>query len=913
MTATLSGSSAPTSANVLMTVTVHNGGATPIDVNSISVPLPAGFSFFNILTVDFGTPTIAPTPSDTGTLVWSGFSLPTLAAGASASIDFHVTTSSVPGGYSFTPTGTTTAGSVTSNAVSVELGAPTLGLGITASSPSITPGGAAVNVITTYANTGTVSATDATMVMTVPAGFTVTSPGGGTWSAGPRTITWTLGTIAGLASASRTVSVTTHSPYSGASPASFPVQITADGPLTASASSALMVDTPGSALGVDITLADPNVAAGATVPLTIHYANASPHAAAGAQLTIAIPSGFTFASASNSGSHSSGTVTWSLGSLAGSATGSVTVNVVASSPWTGLLNPATFLAPLSATSATSATDTQLVGVDYGNGTTVCSTYYFQSTAFTNGTAATTGYLATAAEPTASTPTTISLSVTTTPQFVGRFFQGPAATTDVVFNGTLTTYFYVSKSSGPQLKLDASVYDFNPGDDSKTPLGQASFTKTGSGTNVEYSFAIPLTGTLPKGHRLLWEFDAYSNNNTNFTFNFGSVNGAVAASNSPSRASFCVDPPATPVLDHDVTPLLGSTSGYTTYVFDASSDGQAPGGPIVAGGSGVLVVLASIDSPYGGSSTDILSTAGLVSAQTTSLTDKPLVKLLAPAVSVEVTSNATIAVPGDTITYTAAVTNYGAAPASLTLTSTLPVQAYYTYVANSPAEGGSAVASENFTTPMLTIPLASLAAGASTTVTWQMDVASGSVPAGTTPHTLSVVVADSGAVNVTSNSVTVNTDTVPALDVQITASAPHTPAEAGDIVTVTATVASTGGATATGVTFAGPIFASGAYVGGSLSLTGTGALTDVVDGDAGRFNGGANAVSVALGNLAPGDVRVLSWQVRLSADLTAGANTITGTGTAVAGNAGSRSDTYDVATTAAVVMTATLQAVARLPR
>ncbi|MDP3154170.1 MAG: Ig-like domain-containing protein [Archangium sp.] len=76
-----------------------------------------------------------------------------------------------------------------------------------------------------------------------------------------------------------------------------------------------------------VTKTAPATTSATNFTFTINYTNAGPGAVFAASLVDVLPTGTTFVSATGGGVHAAGTVTWTLGTLAKNATGSVTVTV----------------------------------------------------------------------------------------------------------------------------------------------------------------------------------------------------------------------------------------------------------------------------------------------------------------------------------------------------------------------------------------------------------------------------------------------------------------------------------------------------------------------------------------------------------------------------------------------------------
>ncbi|PYT16815.1 MAG: hypothetical protein DMF51_03805, partial [Acidobacteria bacterium] len=85
-------------------------------------------------------------------------------------------------------------------------------------------------------------------------------------------------------------------------------------------------------LAVSASDAPDPVAAGANLTYTLSYSNTGSAGATGVILSDTVPANTTFVSATGGGSLSTGVVTWSIGSLAAGASGSVTLTVRVNSP-----------------------------------------------------------------------------------------------------------------------------------------------------------------------------------------------------------------------------------------------------------------------------------------------------------------------------------------------------------------------------------------------------------------------------------------------------------------------------------------------------------------------------------------------------------------------------------------------------
>ncbi|MGI9343899.1 MAG: hypothetical protein ACR2QV_13755, partial [Gammaproteobacteria bacterium] len=192
--------------------------------------------------------------------------------------------------------------------------------------------GELVRVDVTVTNTGASAETSAVLEASVPAEFSTFFNGGattggatctnGTCSAG-EVVTWSLGTFA--PGQSTTVSYWTDVLSGGSAPADGTV-ITVDADLTydvaqaTSASQSVTADADNPlAIEIDQDL-DP-VRSGDTMVYTVSYGNRGINSVTGNSLSVPLPAGVTFVSASGGGSLNAGAVEWNLGTLVAGQSG----------------------------------------------------------------------------------------------------------------------------------------------------------------------------------------------------------------------------------------------------------------------------------------------------------------------------------------------------------------------------------------------------------------------------------------------------------------------------------------------------------------------------------------------------------------------------------------------------------------
>ena len=327
--------------------------------------------------------------------------------------------------------------------------------------------------------------------------------------------------------------------------------------------------------------------------------------------------------------------------------------------------------------------------------------------------------------------------------------------------------------GRASRSGTTVYDYNSTTGARVQLGQGTQSFTGSQTGL-LTFTTPLTGTLTNNHRLLWTYEATSNNaqSTDLLFQYdGTVANSISDTHPPidttfanSRADFCVTPPANLTLAKTVDKAsvtggvstaiqytltfanTGQTKATGTQVIDtlpagvtfgsATLNGSAvtPGqigqqltfanvksstdavaGEVSAGASGTIVIDATVGA---GASGSLVNTASVSSAQTSAVNATATTTVInpggggTPALAISLSADRSTAQPGDTVTYTATVVNIGTASAlSVQVGDVLPLFSYYTFGVCS---GGCVN-----TSGTLTWNVGTLAIGASATYTFTM--------------------------------------------------------------------------------------------------------------------------------------------------------------------------------------------------
>ncbi len=210
---------------------------------------------------------------------------------------------------------------------------PVMTLTKQADNEQVSPG-ATVNYTLSYANTGNDQATALVLTDTLAANTSfVSASNGGSYEAGSNTVTWNLGDLAAGAAGTVTVTVTVASPLPDGTPLINSATANADNAQPVSASVTVQVNSQ-PVLTLTKSVDQPTSAPGQTLNFTISYGNTGDDSAFDVVLVDPLPPGTTFVSASAGGSHdpATGTVTWTLGTLAAGASGSVTVSVQLPTP-----------------------------------------------------------------------------------------------------------------------------------------------------------------------------------------------------------------------------------------------------------------------------------------------------------------------------------------------------------------------------------------------------------------------------------------------------------------------------------------------------------------------------------------------------------------------------------------------------
>jgi len=945
-------SSVATGGNVDFTLTISNPLGSPITVSAIDDALPAGFAYASNLG---GTlvPTSSPSAGATGTASWA-FSPPaSVEAGASATLVFRSIAAATPGNYNNTATAGSSFGILSSAPIAVAVDSARLSLSKTPSTYSIAPDGATQLVYTlAYSNDSTIAVTAALISDALPAGTTFVGCAGASCSNVSGTITWSLGTLAGGAKGSVALTVTVASSYATSSltnSATLSASDPAGNPVTKTATSTIAVaipppTSPAFTLSKSANLVQ--VAPGGTVTWTFAYNNFGTAQGTGVTIADPLPAGFTFLSCTGGCVNGSGTVSWNIGAVTPGAGGTVTVTATAANPFISP-DPAVNTGSINWTENAGAavTATASVGVT-GN---ACSTYFFRKTTGTVGfdgtkQLATISPVPQASDIGGSTTIVVPGGANNYSSTVLSFYQSPATATDVVLTGnTLTTNMFIDRNPGPGITIRTTVYDYNSTTGARVQLGQGTQSFTGSQTGL-LTFSVPLTGTLASNHRLLWTYEATSNNaqSTSILFQYdGTVPNSVSDTSPPiattfanSRADFCVTPPASLTLAKtvDKASVSGGVATAIQYTLSFANTGQSnatgaqvidtlpagvsfvsatlngsavtptqagqqltftgvksstdgTGGQISGGASGTILINATVGA---GASGSLINDASISSTQTSAVNATATTTVASaggggtPALAISLAADTTTAVPGDTVTYTVTVVNIGTAGATnVQISDVLPIASYYVFgICSGGCSNSSGTLSWN---------VGALASGASVSYTFTMLAGGSGLAAGITviPDTASTQATAIAPIG--SNTVNVSLNGNPSLALSKAAS-PNSGLEPGDSVTYTLTLSNQGSAAASGVVVTDPIPSGTSFAGNINASLGSGS-----------FDAVANRVTFNVGTLASGASATLSFDVTIGS-LPAGSATINNSASASAGNAASQTASAPASASAQPVLT-----------
>ncbi|WP_222932384.1 IPTL-CTERM sorting domain-containing protein [Allochromatium humboldtianum] len=927
-----------------ITITNPSNNSDAITVSSITDTLPAGFSFDSNQGGSLN-PSASP-DSGSYSLTWTFSPEVSIPKGETRTLIFRANASSVAGTYQNTAGAATSFGTITSEPVAIGVDAARLSLSKTPDTYSVAADDTDTLTYTLrYSNDSAVTVTAAGITDVLPAGVTYFGCTGGTPSCSESggSVTWTLGDLAAGASGSVTLTIKVPTSY-GATSLTNSATISATPPgggaaVSSTASSTVAVTgvnvagTP--AFTLEKTASAVSVAPGGSVTWTITYKNYGTAAASGVVVTDTLPAGLNYASNTGGGTHSNGVVTWNIGTVAANTTGSVTVTATAAAAPFTYPNPAANKAKIVWTGdATGVTSTNDVGI---TGQYCSAVFYFRQGS---------DNLLSTIRPAILTEPSSALDYTTTVTGItdNSFEDYTSEPNQIIFeqqsalglaldlsNKTLTVNYRLSAQQGG---ARSRVILRNATTNQTIATSDEINVSTGTGTWYTYSVIIPNGTTLGANDKLRWYFQFRASGGKDITFHYDSVT-------SNSRSSFCqtsapanlslsktVDKPSVTAgsntdiaytlkfantggvdatsatiadtLPAGVTIASATLNGVTvnpmptptsnTYTFSIKSTTSDTAGTVKFGESGTLVINATVGSGVAAGTTltnsAVIAATGLTSPPAATATTTVIAEgaTPTPALALNLSTDKTNPLLGETVTYTLTVVNTGGSDATnVVVSNVVPTATGYTYVS---CTGGCTNSGGTLTWPTI----ATLAPGASQSYTYTMQVAITGLLDGATVIPDTAQASATSVTEVNSNEVKVTLNASPRLTLTKSAS-PTTGLAPGSEIEYTLTVANTGSSSASGVTVSDTIPANTSF--------------KAVTGGTGSFNPLTNRVTFTEASLAGNASATVKFTVTVN-DLPAGTTTISNaTATASAGNAASvTAPTVDVSASAYPVLTLT---------
>lgn len=601
--------------NVTFTLTVRNNTSSPFNLTSITDSLPAGFSYQSAPAEGgtlAGSILTRPLNNATGSITWTFAGGTTVAAGASATLTFTAKVSTIAGTYTNSASAVTTApdwGSLTSNPVDIGVGAPQLTILKTPSAYRATPGDTITYTIT-YSNDSPVNTTGVVITDTLPAGLDFIAAGsGGIYDPATRTITWTPGSLAS-GEGPYTVSYQVVVTQAANSRTENTATIDSNETSPATAKTAIYVPSPLQISKVaNKVLVDPRgVAPANQVVYTISYRNTGTSNLTGTTITDTTMPGFTYTSNTGGGvpveptgdgygdddstceSGEPCTVTWTIGNLNAGVSGSVTLTLTVTNPYTQMTNPASNTAVIDTNETGPFSDSASVVIrDYDCGVTK-DRYYFRDldasgypypwTGAAPGTplpATQKRNYANRTAPVSITATDITVNISNDNELeLAHFYMDPPLSRASGFSiaGTIDMQAYMSKDAGGKVNIIAYLYDYDPETGQAVSIGtQAADSGAGNRDNYLLTFSITPTGIVREGNLLMWRFTTQRNStyigSVSFHFDSSATTGTQAGL---SYGDVCFAPLSV-TMEKTVDKLEASAGQTLAYTISFTNSGQ----------------------------------------------------------------------------------------------------------------------------------------------------------------------------------------------------------------------------------------------------------------------------------------------------------------------------------------------------
>jgi uncharacterized repeat protein (TIGR01451 family)/gliding motility-associated-like protein len=303
---------------IVFTLAVTNNGPSTATGVSVLDVLPSGYTYVS----NNGAGAFVP-----GTGVWT---IGSLANGSTAYLSI-TTTVNASGSYTNTAAITSaTSDPISGNNSSTITAVPGAisDLTIVKTVNNTTPyTGEIVEFTLVATNQGPSNATEVVVTDALPSGYTyVSDDGGAATREASGTVTWTIGNIANLATATLKISAKVNASGSYVNSASIATPNQPDNNGSNNISSATTIPVPQADLIITKTVDNSSPVRGANVVFTIAVTNNGISNATGVIVTDLLPNGYTYVSNTTStGSYVSSTGVWTIGNLANAATATMTV------------------------------------------------------------------------------------------------------------------------------------------------------------------------------------------------------------------------------------------------------------------------------------------------------------------------------------------------------------------------------------------------------------------------------------------------------------------------------------------------------------------------------------------------------------------------------------------------------------